>query len=337
MASDAKRDLIRGRPVERLIFGTEDEGEVGAIVERFCREALGSGVRETLFVRTSVGVVFGLDLGDGRQVVLKAHQPRQNVEFLRVVFETQSYLAEQGFPCPRPVIQPASLGNGFASVEELVEEGFFADAHNPHIQEAMAHALARLVELTRPLGKPSALCNAWSLWEGDGLWPPTAHSPIFDFEATTHGAEWIDELASEAKAAIPDGGEELIVHSDWSSKHFRFNHEGEITVVYDWDSLALETDVQALGTAAATFTANFELNVFYAPAPDEVTAFIEDYCAARPTPLSADEVLAAHAVAAYLMAYTARCEHALGKRGDFAEALARFGRAYLAPAEPDYK
>lgn len=337
MPADERRDLIRGRPVERLIFGTAKENEVEAIVERFCREALGARLRQTLFVRTSVGVVFGLDLEDGRQVVLKAHQPRQSVDFLRVVFETESYLADQGFPCPRPVIAPAPIGNGFASVEELVEDGFFADAHNPHIQEAMARVLARLVELTRPLGKPPALRKAWSLWEGDGLWPPTAHSPIFDFAATGEGAEWIDEMASEARRAIPDDGEELIVHSDWSSKHFRFDNDGEITVVYDWDSLALETEMRALGTAAATFTANFELNVFYAPAPDQVTAFIEDYSAARATPLSADEVLAAHAVAAYLMAYTARCEHALGKRGDFTEALTRFGRAYLAPAEPDYK
>lgn len=79
------------------------------------------------------------------------------------------------------------------------------------------------------------------------------------------GAEWIDELASEAKALIPDGGEELIVHSDWSGKHFRFNGDGNITVVYDWDSLGLRTEAQALGIAAATFTSNLELEVFYAP------------------------------------------------------------------------
>lgn len=336
MATDDRRNLIRGRPVERLIFGTADEAEIGAIVEQFCRKALGSDVWKTLFVRTSVGVVLGLELEDGRRVVLKAHQPRQSVEFLRVVFDAQSYLADRGFPCPHPVITPAPLGNGFASVEEWVEEGFFADAHNPFIREAMGHALASLIELTRPLGSPSGLRKAWSLWEGDRLWPPTAHSPIFDFTATAQGAEWIDELASEAKAAIPDGGEELIVHSDWSSKHFRFNNKGEITVIYDWDSLALETEAQAVGTAAATFTANFELGVFYAPAPDEVTAFVEQYSEARPTPLSTDEMLAAHAVAAYLMAYTARCEHALGKRGDFTESLAHFGRAYLAPADPPY-
>ena len=72
--------------------------------------------------------------------------------------------------------------------------------------------------------------------------------------------------------------------------------------------------------------------MIYAPSPDEVTAFIEAYARARPNRLSDTELLGAHAVATYLIGYTARCEHALGKRGDFTQALARFGRAYLTPA-----
>jgi len=63
-----------------------------------------------------------------------------------------------------------------------------------------------------------------------------------------------------------------------------------------------------------------------------VTAFVEDYSAARPTPLSPNELLGAQAVATYLMAYIARCEHALGLRGHFAQSLAKFGSAYLARA-----
>jgi Ser/Thr protein kinase RdoA (MazF antagonist) len=326
------RDLFRGQSVERLIFDAENDEEIQAIIELFCRETLGVPVRGTLFRRTSVGVVFGVELEDGRRVVVKAHQPRQSSEFLRVVYETQTRLAQLRFPCPRPLAEPAPLGNGFATVEEWIEDGVFVDAHDPTIRAAMGQALARLIELTRPLGQPPGLRNAWSLWEGDDLWPADAHSPIFDFRATADGAEWIDSIACDAKAGIPAGGEELIMHSDWSSKHFRFDAAGEITVIYDWDSLALETEVQALGTAAATFTANFDLDVFLAPTPNEVASFIEDYSAARGAPLSIDDVRAAHAVAGYLVAYTARCEHALGKRGDFTQALAQSGRAYLAPS-----
>lgn len=227
------------------------------------------------------------------------------------------------------MIHPAAIANGFATVDELVDDGSFADPHQPHIRRVMARGLARLAELTRPLGQPRALRHSWSLWDGDGLWPPSAHSPVFDFAATTPGAQWIDEIAAEAKSAIP-GGEQVVVHSDWSSKHFRFGSDHEITVVYDWDSLTLETEVQALGTAAATFTANFELDVRHAPSPREVTSFIEEYSAVRQTPLRGDEVLGAHAVATYLIA--ARCEHSLGSSGHFSQALARFGRDYLAPS-----
>jgi hypothetical protein len=334
VARDDGRDLFRGRAVESLIFDTEEPDEIGAIIEEFCRANLNCPVRETLFVRTSVGVVFGRELEDGRRIVVKAHQPRQSIEFLRVVDETQSHLAQERFPCPRPVAEPAPLGNGFATVEEWIEDGVFADAHNSTIRASMAQALARLIELTRPLAHPAGLRNAWSLWEGDDLWPPTAHSPIFDLRATADGAAWIDEIAGEAKARIPNAGEELIIHSDWSSKQFRFDADGKITVIYDWDSLALETEMHALGTAAATFTANFERDLFFAPKPDEVASFIEDYSAARASALSTNEVVAAHAVAGYLMAYTARCEHALGKQGHFTQALARAGRAYLAPSSP---
>lgn len=329
MGDDA-RAANRGGLVEELIFGTADERAVRDAVDGLCRAELGSAVRVTLFRRTSAGVVSGVELEDGRRVVVKAHQPRQSREFLQVVFQAQKHLADQGFPCPRPLTEPRPLGKGFARIEKLVETGGFADAHVSSIRKAMALALLRLLELTRPLGKPQALRKAWSLWEGDGVWPPTAHSPIFDFASTTGGAEWIDELAREARAAIPATGEELIVHTDWSGKHFRFGGDGRIAVIYDWDSLALETEIQALGTAAATFTANFELDVPAAPTPDEVAAFIDEYSASRRTPLSSEHVSAAHAVATYLVAYTARCEHALGRRGDFTDALARFARGYLA-------
>ena len=120
--------------------------------------------------------MFGLLLEDGRRVVLKAHQPRQSFGFLRAVVETQTYLAGEGFPCPRPVIPPAPIGNGFATVETFVEEGDFADAHQPLIRAAIAKGLARLIELTRVLERQPALRESWSLWDADGLWPLTAHS-----------------------------------------------------------------------------------------------------------------------------------------------------------------
>ena len=322
---------MRGGAVERLIFGGAGEADVAALVDAHCRRTLGAGVRERLWTRTSVGVVFGLELDDGRRVVLKAHQPRQSLVSLQVVHATQTMLARQGFPCPRPLAEPALLAHGAATVDELVDAGSFADAHRPPVRRAMAAALADLLALTRPLGAPPALRTVWSLWDGAGLWPPSAHSPIFDFAATATGAGWIDEVARAAKRAGDADDAEFVVHTDWSAKHLRFDADLRVTVVYDWD-LRLGTEAQAVGTAAATFTATEQPGVPLAPSPDEVAAFVDDYAAARASAFSADERRAALAVAAYVLAYTARCEHALGRRGDFTSALAAHGPEYLARA-----
>jgi len=187
-----------------------------------------------------------------------------------------------------------------------------------------------------PLVAPVALGGGWSLFESERLWPAHAHAPIFDFEATSAGAEWIDRLAAHAKSAINGAGRPIAGHSDWSGKHFRFAEEA-VTAVYDWDSLAVRSEAALVGVAAMTFTTRFDLpGVSRAPTPDEMSAFIDEYGAARETALSRDEheQIAAHAL--LLAAYTARCEHCGvdGYDGDadpdsFATALRTHGSAYL--------
>jgi len=91
------------------------------------------------------------------------------------------------------------------------------------------------------------------------------------------------------------------------------------------------TETKLVGTAAATFTANYELDVPYAPTPDEARAFVDAYSAARNSRLSRSEREEIAAVTLYVVAYSARCAHALGRRGDFVEALKRFGVEFLSP------
>jgi Ser/Thr protein kinase RdoA (MazF antagonist) len=325
----AERSLFRGQTVERLIFGTEDARAIGRAVDELCRSRLGASVDAELFRRTSVGTTVGVRLDDGRRVVVKAHQPRQQAPYLAAAAEVQRRLASAGFPCPAPLLGPVPLGRGLATLEELVDEGDFRDTREPALRRSLARLLARLVRLTRPLGAPAALGETWSLWEADGLWPETAHSPIFDFAATAAGAERIDDFGRKAKQRVDDRGPPLVVHTDWSGKHFRFDAGGAVTVVYDWDSLGLATEAKAVGIAAATYTSNYELRVDHAPAPEEVAAFVDEYALARAEPLDPDERRTILAAAAYVVAYTARCEHALGLVADFSRALARHGEDYL--------
>jgi hypothetical protein len=330
--------LDRGGLVEELVFGTRDGAAIDAAVEGFCRAQLGAGVADVLFRSTSVGVVFGVRLEDGRRVVVKVHQPRESRETLEAVNHVQAYLHREGFPCPAPLVGPAVLGNGFAVAEELIDEGTFRDTHHPVCRRLMAETLAWHLELARACGRPAALSAGWSLYASGRLWPLHAHAPIFDFDATAVGAEWIDAIATEAKARISPPGELVVGHHDWSGKHFRFAGDG-VTVVYDWDSLRLGREAVIVGNAAMTFTANFDVpGLKLTPTPEEVRSFVSEYSAARATPLGRGERDQVAACAAFVAAYTARCEHCAvdGYNADddpnsFTTALRLHGEDYLRP------
>jgi hypothetical protein len=140
----------------------------------------------------------------------------------------------------------------------------------------IAEALAWHLELTRERGQPD-VGGGWNLYASDGVWPPEAHAPIFDCQATDAGAEWIDAIAAQAKPLAAAPGELLVGPSDWSGKHFRFA-EQRITAVYDWDSVRLGREAVIDGNAAMTFTTNFDMpELKLAPTPEEVRAFVDEY------------------------------------------------------------
>src|SRR5207237_9839292 len=86
----------------------------------------------------------------------------------------------------------------------------------------------------------------------DGVFPQP-HSPLFDFDATGAGAEWIDDIGERAKALRDaDTSEPVIAHTDWSLRNVRLDRRGPVAV-YDWDSLALVPESHAVGGAAATW------------------------------------------------------------------------------------
>lgn len=213
-----------------------------------------------------------------------------------------------------------------------------SDTHDPVCRRLIAEALAWHLAVTKSHETPAALAGDWGLTESDQLWPVHAHSPIFDFDATSAGAEWIDALGAQAKAKIDRRGRPIAGHSDWSGKHFRFTHDA-VTAIYDWDSLAIRPEVALVGVAAMTYTTRFDLpGVPRAPTPDEMRAFVDEYSAARETPLSRPEreQIAAHGL--LLAAYTARCEHCRiggydpeADPNSFTAALNADGNAYLRP------
>jgi len=228
----------------------------------------------------------------------------------------QLHLSDRGFPCPRPVLGPAPFGAGLATVDRLVDAGEFADAHEPEIRREMARALARLIELASEVPREALAPLEGPWWPEDGLWPPP-HNALFDFEATAAGAGWIDEIAGEAKRIVESTPIATVVgHGDWSANQMRFE-SGKMRVAYDWDSLRVDKETTFVGHAATHFPYTERLDVPASPCPEEVRLFVEEYEAARGAPFSGPERTALFAAAAYGLAYTARCEHAVDPKGDW--------------------
>jgi len=287
--------------LERSLFGTDDPERIWARVQQACPEAV-----ECFAFEVSVGALVGVRLEDGARVAVKIHGDRHPTGYLVWMQGVQAHLAGAGFPCPRP------LGaRGRATLEEWRDEGEYRDAHEPSVRRVIAGQLAELVRLTRELPLPDGV-DPFFPRTAERLWP-TPHNVLFDFEATSGGAEWIDEIARVAKPLRHTGlQQEVIGHDDWSVKHFRFDGLRP-TVIYDWDSLTVEPEAVLVGQAAATFTYTEHLPVELWPSVAEATAFLDDYEAARGLPFSTGERRAAGASAVWSRAYSSRCVHALGR------------------------
>jgi hypothetical protein len=295
------------------LFGSADPGVVVTIIETFCRNALGSLLDETFFYEVSQGVVVGLSLADGRRVVIKGLIEERPLAYLRAVVLIQRYLLAQGFPCTRPLYDPLPLGRGLALVEALDDSGEFHDAHDPRWRRPLAEHLAWLIKLLQHPEKIAGVAPGLFDFRlsADVLWGKP-HSNIFDFAATTQGAEWIDEIARKAKLILDSGAGELVLgHSDWSTKHVRYIGD-TLHIIYDWDSLTLNKEPAIVGNAAKYYTyIPFLPDASGFPTREETLAFIAEYEAARGKTFSQEELLTLNAAITYRYAYGARCEHSL--------------------------
>lgn len=305
-------------PIIEDVLGTLDADEIRARVHELVPETA-----EIFEFTASVGAVFGVQLQDGSRIALKVHKRFQDDAYFAAVQLLQSALADAGFPAPRP------LGRRpLATLEEWLDTGEYRNAHEPEVRHAMARELVRFHELATASGvrprRPFFPDGEEALW-------PVPHNALFDFGATTAGAEWIDEIARAAKRVRDSGdGVELVGHTDWSAKHLRFDPDLQATAVYDWDSVQTDLEPLLVGNAAGSFTYTEELpyEIFVWPSAEESLAFIDEYEAERGRPFNAGERRSVHGACVYLRAYAARCGHAYG--GDvrresglesFAEAL----------------
>lgn len=112
----------RTAAVEALVFESEDPAAIASLIGDACSRHLGGVVAAGTFYAVSVGCVAGVRLDDGRQVVLKAYQARWSAMFLSAVGAAQARLADDGFPCARPIVGPVPLGRSQVMIEEHFED-----------------------------------------------------------------------------------------------------------------------------------------------------------------------------------------------------------------------
>lgn len=297
--------------VELAAFGTDNAATIAEILSSFCLQVLGARVRRGLFHQSSIGSVTGILLEDGRAVVIKAHQPERSHALLAEIVRIQSHLAENGLFAPRIVAGPVALGQGFAIVEQFCNAGATADAHEADVRRALARGLSTIITACDRFVPSTSLEPALLAPARDTLWPKP-HSKLFDFVATSCGAEWIDELAVLAREQMVPAGRAVIGHSDWRQEHVRFIGDKPV-LAFDWDSLCCELEPALLGIVAHGFCADWSwADRRQAPSIEEARAFRSDYEETRGGMFSPDERRLCGAAFAYACAYTARCGHALG-------------------------
>lgn len=300
-------------PLERMLFGSDDPDRIAAAVDAWCCTVLDATVARYVFFDASSGSVHGVVLSDGRAVVIKGHRPDVAPEYLNAIAVLQTDLADHGYPAPRPVVGPVAVGPGHLTAETMLPRDRSADAHAPAVRAVLAGGLARFVEIARPhTTRLSAQRPPMRVAVGELY--PTPHSPRFDFAATAAGAEWIDELATQARDRTRgEQGTPTVVHADWRIENLCVR-AGQIVAVYDWDSVGVSVEAVALATSATTFSVDWQAPPRRRfPDPSEIHGFVVDYERARGKQLGPSERDAVAAAMVTSLAYGARCEHAISR------------------------
>ncbi len=315
--------------LEDVLLGTTDPARIVELLDGFTRGALASELHSVTFYRRGVGAVFGLLLMDNRRVVVKVHRldlVREGLDGIRTVQRT---LAERGFPAPTPIGSPQAMGHGIAAAEEMLNAGEKVNPHDASVRRVLAAGLVQFVEAATPmLGIVQLpLANPFGLPD-DQLWP-TPHDLRFDFSLP--GAEWIDELAKDARSVLDQSASESMVigHADWRIENVCMERS-TVVAIFDWDSVCACPEAVLVGAASVHFTTDWsDSSTDPLPSPDESSAFVNEYEEARGRRFASRDRELVDAAQIYRLAYGARCEHSDSLLGVFPDADGESGFAAL--------
>jgi Phosphotransferase enzyme family len=278
-------------------------------VAEWCRATLGSAPVKSLFDGGYLSLVQGLQLADGREVVVKIRENSPRFEGCALVHRR---LFDAGFPCPEPLSGVAPITSRLtASAEALVR----ADQQLPDSGRGavpFAEAFARLLALAPP---PSDVPDLWPPlpWTGwnheEGrLWPWPDDKDV-DLNNVA-GPAWVDDAGRRARDRLQAVvGAQGVGHGDWYAGNIRWSGN-VLAVVHDWDSVIIDSEAAMVGFAAAVFPtthAGDEATV------EETDAFLAAYQSASGRRFSRDERETTWAAGVWLRAFDTKKQHAAGQ------------------------
>ena len=279
------------------------------LLRQWCTGHLGSAPTREFLESGYLSVVLGVQLEDGRKVVIKVRPVSARLEGCA---EVHRRLFASGYPCPEPLTGAVPFGEDMATAEAFVA----ADARLPasgRSAHAFAEPFARLIDLAPPPEEvpsldPSPPWTAWAHREG-GLWPrPDDHD--VDLNAVV-GPRWVDDAGRRARDRLGDRQTAAVIgHGDWYAGNLRFEND-RLVVVHDWDSVIADGEPNLVGFAAAVFpttSAGEEATVV------ETEGFLAAYAAARGRRFSAEELEVSWAAGVWLRAFDSKKQHAVGQR-----------------------
>jgi hypothetical protein len=302
------------------IFGTDHVREVEDLILTWAaRHGFDHCRVDTIEI--SIGAAVTISSPNRQRIVVKVWPGTADVPALAAQMKLQKEMASRNFPAPRVLTELSPLGPGWAIGMEFNRSGVLTDVRLPGVRFAMAAGLARFVALGEAYRNLDGLPRRLVPPEGR-IWPPP-HNALFDFGATVHGAEWIDDIAQHFLPILRSAKSKVVVgHCDWSAKNMRMGPDG-LAMLYDWDSVFIDHEALIVGSAAAQFPVNWELDVPQTPTNGEVAAFIRDYEATRHALFAPRECSEIEASVTYARAYKARCEHALDPDAEWWSGSAR--------------
>jgi Phosphotransferase enzyme family len=219
-------------------------------ITEWCVETFGSGPAATLFEGGYLSQVIGIELFNGRRIVVKA---REWQERLVACAQVQLALFASGFPAPKLLVGPDRWRDAYAiSAEQFVEGGDQAP-DVPGMARRFAEGLALLVRLAPSPSDIGTLAPSppWVGWDraDEALWPEPDDR---DGDLNAHGGNpWLDDIGRSVRARLLGTASPCVVgHGDYYSQNVQW-HGDELLAVHDWDSVVAQPEAAIVGQAAA--------------------------------------------------------------------------------------